>query len=303
MNLFQLEYFIILAETLSFTKASQKLHITQPTLSKQIINLEHSIGSQLFIRNKRDVKLTSTGKVFYNEVKKTLYSYDSAIQKVKDMESGTTGVINVGILGTALIYHFPRIIERFHDKYPTIKVNPMDYTYHHLMENLSSGEIDVALLPDFEINKSPHVSKKTVFTDYMCVVVHKDHKFSEFKSVSMAMIKDDPLINMDPRFSRTDHFLVNSIFSREGLVPNTTYEASSLLNMMLMADCQVGITILASHMQQFANDTLRFIPITGFEDYFKVSCIYKEETNDCIDKLLDVIGEYSEYHKSKSLNK
>lgn len=293
MNLFQLEYFITLAETLSYTKASQKLHITQPTLSKLIINLEHSIGSQLFIRSKRDVKLTASGKIFYNEVKKTLNSYESAVQKVKDMESGTTGIINAGILGTALIYHFPRIINRFQTKHPTIKVNPMDYSYHRMMECLGSGEIDIALLPDFEIDKSPHLLKKTVFTDYMCVVVHKNHKFSELKSVSVAMIKDDPLISMDPKHSRTDHNLINTIYSREGFTPNTIYEASSLLNMMLMVDCELGITILASHMQQFANETLRFIPLTGFEDYFKVACIYHDETNECVDRFLEVIDDYS----------
>lgn len=293
MNLFQLEYFITLAETLSYTKASQKLHITQPTLSKLIINLEHSIGTQLFIRNKRDVRLTSTGKVFYNEIKKTLNSYESAVQKVKDMESGTAGIINVGLLGTALVYHFPRIMKQFHNKHPAIRVNPMDYTYHGLMETLNSGEIDIAMLPDFEVGNFPHLAKKLVFTDHMCVVVHKEHKFSELKSVSVTMIKDDPLINMDARFSRTDHNLINNIYSKEGFQPNTIYEASSLFNMMLMVDCQIGITFMASHMKQFANDTLRFIPLKGFEDYFRVTCFYNINTNECIDKFLAVIDEYS----------
>lgn len=72
MNLFQLEYFVTLAEMLNYTKASDRLHITQPTLSKFIVNLEHSLGSPLFIRNKRDVKLTQQGKVFYEEIKKHL---------------------------------------------------------------------------------------------------------------------------------------------------------------------------------------------------------------------------------------
>jgi DNA-binding transcriptional LysR family regulator len=297
VNLFQLEYFITLAETLSYTKASQRLHISQPTLSKLIINLEHSIGSQLFIRSKRDVKLTSTGKVFYHEIKKTLNSYESAVQKVKDMESGTTGIINVGLLGTALVHHFPRIMKLYHSRYPTIMVNPLDYTYNKIIETLNSGEIDVALLPDFEIGKPPQILKKNVFTDYMCVVTHQDHKFSNLKSVSMAMIKDEPLINMDPRFSRTDHNLINHIYQQEGYFPNTVYEASSLLSMMLMVDCQIGVTVLASHMRQFANDTLRFIPITGFEEYFRVACIYKSVANDYINTLLGVIDEYSENNR------
>ncbi|MBE5983424.1 MAG: LysR family transcriptional regulator [Paenibacillaceae bacterium] len=292
MNLFQLEYFIVLAETLSYTKASQQLHITQPTLSKLVINLEHSIGSQLFIRNKREVKLTPTGKIFYHEIKKILHAYDSAVKKVKDMENGTTGVISIGLLGTALVYHFPRLIKRFHELHPTIKVNPMDYTYDHIMETLTSGQIDVAILPDIEIDCPPQFIKKTVFTDHMCVVLPQSHKFSELKSVSLTMIKDEPFIHMDPKYSRTDHNLIDNIYSQEGYSTNTVYEANSLINMMLMVDCQLGISILASHMKQFANDTVRFVPLMGFEDYFKVTCLYNRESNDCIEKLLKVADEY-----------
>jgi DNA-binding transcriptional LysR family regulator len=292
MNLFQLEYFIVLAETLSYTKASQQLHITQPTLSKLVINLEHSIGSQLFIRNKREVKLTPTGKIFYHEIKKILHAYDSAVKKVKDMENGTTGVISIGLLGTALVHHFPKLIKRFHELHPTIKVNPMDYTYDHIMETLTSGQIDVAILPDIEIDCPPQFIKKTVFTDHMCVVLPQSHKFSELKSVSLTMIKDEPFIHMDPKYSRTDHNLIDNIYSQEGYSTNTVYEANSLINMMLMVDCQLGISILASHMKQFANDTVRFVPLMGFEDYFKVTCLYNRESNDCIEKLLKVADEY-----------
>ncbi len=292
MNLFQLEYFIVLAETLSYTKASQQLHITQPTLSKLVINLEHSIGSQLFIRNKREVKLTPTGKIFYHEIKKILHAYDSAVKKVKDMENGTTGVISIGLLGTALVHHFPKLIKRFHELHPTIKVNPMDYTYDYIMETLTSGQIDVAILPDIEIDCPPQFFKKTVFTDHMCVVLPQNHKFSELKSVSLTMIKDEPFIHMDPKYSRTDHNLIDNIYSQEGYSTNTVYEANSLINMMLMVDCQLGISILASHMKQFANETVRFVPLIGFEDYFKVTCLYNRESNDCIEKLLEVADEY-----------
>lgn len=98
---------------------------------------------------------------------------------------------------------------------------------------------------------------------------------------------------MDPKFSRTDHNLIDNIYLKEGFSPNTVYEANFLLNMMLMVDCQIGISLLASHMKQFANDTVRFVPLTGFEDSFRVTCLYNRESNDCIEKLLEVADEYS----------
>lgn len=292
MNIFQLEYFTTLAETLSYTKASQKLHITQPTLSKLIINLEHAIGSQLFVRNKRDVKLTPAGKVFYTEIKKTLSSYDNALKKVQDMENGTTGVINLGFLGSALIRTLPRIINRFHNRYPSLKVNPLDYSYSQIMDAFANNHIDMAILPDLELEILPAYTKKTIFTDSMCVAVHKDHRFAKLDSVPLSELKDEQIVNMDSKFSRRDHALINNIFLDAGLQPNTIYEASSLLNMLIMVDCQVGITLLAEHIKYMANDTIRFIPIEGLKDSFQVVCVYPKEPSDIIKKLLEMIDEY-----------
>lgn len=291
MNLFQFEYFITLAETLSYTKASQKLHISQSTLSKLIINLEHTIDSQLFVRNKRDVKLTPAGKVYYMEIKKMLDSYEDTIKKVQSIENGTTGVINLGFLGTALMDLLPLIINRFHEHYPNIRINPLDYTYSQIMDSLVNDEIDVAILPDLELDYYPDFYKKTIFQDQICAVVHKNHRYANLKSIHLSSLKDEPMINMDAKVSRNDNSLINNICMQQGFQPNTIYEANSLLNMLVMVDCEVGITIMASHMKRFATDTVKFIPITTLEKSFNVVCIHNKTVNESVPKLLEVIDE------------
>ncbi|WP_099468642.1 LysR family transcriptional regulator [Konateibacter massiliensis] len=291
MNLFQFEYFITLAETLSYTKASQKLHISQSTLSKMIINLEHTIGSQLFIRNKRDVKLTTAGKIYYDEIKNILDTYEGTIRKIQNMENGTTGVINLGFLGTALVELLPFIINRFHEHYPTIRINPLDYTYSKIMESLFNNEIDIAILPDLELEHFPNLAKKPIFKDSMCAVVHKDHRFSKLDKINIADLKDEPIVSMDPKVSRHDSSLISNICIKQGFFPNVIYEANSLLNMLVMVDCQVGITIMASHMKHFATDTVRFVPIAGLENSFHVVCVHNSTTNESVPKLLAVIDE------------
>lgn len=292
MNLFQLEYFVTLAEMLNYTKASDRLHITQPTLSKFIVNLEHSLGSPLFIRNKRDVKLTQQGKVFYEEIKKTLNVYNNGVTKVRDIEKGITGVLNIGVLGTALLQIFPKLLYSFNQKYPTIKINPLDYTYSKILKTLSNGDIDIALMPDTRDETIDTFKHFELFSDAMCVVVHNDHKYADKNSIRLEEIKDEPFIHMNPKDSIEDTIFINSIFKSAGLTPNTVYEANSLLNMLLMADCKIGYTILALHMSYYASKSLKFIPITGFEDYFKIICAYKDEDNIAIDKFIDVIKEF-----------
>lgn len=292
MNLFQLEYFVTLAETLSYTRASQKLHITQPNLSKMIIHLEHLTGSQLFIRNKRDVKLTPAGKVFYHDVKKMLTTYDGALEKIKNMENGTTGVINLGFFGTTMAQLLPLIINQFSSKYPTIKINPLDYSYSRIMDSLQNGELDMAICPDLELDTIPGLIKTCIFKDEMCLVVPQDHKFAKLDTIDLVRIKNEPLINMNPKDSRRDHNFINHICLNGGFLPNTVYEASTLLNLMVMVDCKVGCTILAGHMRRFATNTIRFVPIKGLEEAFHVVCIHTgAPTNECVPRLLEVIDQ------------
>jgi DNA-binding transcriptional LysR family regulator len=291
MNLFQLEYFTMLAETLSYTKASQKLHISQSTLSKLIINLEHILGTPLFIRNKRDVKLTPAGKVFYNEIKKTLISYDEAFQKVQNMEKETGGVINVGFLSTALIELLPQIINRFHEYYPTIQINPLDDTYSKIMDSLIREDIDLAFLPDLELAIPSTFAKKIVIQDSICAVVPVSHPFAQYDSIELSKLKDEPIISMDPKISQNDHLLIHNICMQQGFIPNVMYEANSLLNMLVMVDCRVGITIMAKHIQKFASNTVKFVPIKGLEKSFHVVCIYRHDANENIRKLLEIIDQ------------
>lgn len=290
MNLFQLEYFITLADTLSYTKASEKLHITQPTLSRMIINLEHEIGSQLFERNKRDVKLTSAGKFFYTEMKKTVHSYNAAVKSLHDVAEGTTGIINLGFLGTTMIIMLPKIINKFHEEYPAIKINPFDYSYSRMMEALADGELDITILADMNFKPNPKFIKKSIFTDMMCIVVNKDHKFASLTSIDFSLFKDEPFINMNPKASYCDYDFINKIFAQHNSAPNMVYEASSLFNMLVMVDCKLGITILASHMEQFASNSVKFIPINGLETAFNVICVYKDAENSNIEKLLSTIS-------------
>jgi len=289
LNLYQLDYFLTLAETLNYTKASQKLHITQPNLSKTIVNLERSVGSQLLIRNKRDVHLTPAGKVFYEEIKKTMEAYENALTKTREMESGTSGVISLGFLGTAVIRLLPNIINTFYKSYPKIQITLTDYTYSPLIQALADNQLDVAILPDDELHTIPDLGHKHLFSDDMCVAVHHKHKFAERTQINLVELKDEPFVNMDPEISIRDFNLVNKICMEQDFLPNTVYESNTLMNMLMMVECQIGVTILASHMQHFATENVRFIKLKGYERYFKVVCAWRKDNNPSILKLLEVI--------------
>lgn len=299
MTIFNLEALITLSDTLNFTKASTILHTTQPNLSKIIVNLEQEVGVQLLIRNKRDVKLTPAGEAFCQEARKLLKQYESAIEIAKIVDAGIHGVINMGFLGTALIALLPNIVNTFSKRYPKIRLNLADYTYSPLMNALADDEIDIALLPDRELDTIPKLAKKYIFSDSMCLVVSKDHKYADETIVDLSKACDEDFIMMDPKISIRDYELVTSMCVEQDFIPNVVYEANTLNNLILMIECNKGVSILAKHMLHFATDNVRFLDIKGYESYFKIVCAWRKGANTSVPKLIEVIDECAGQHEQK----
>lgn len=293
MNFTLIKYFLTLAETLNYTKASQILYTTQPNLSKSIVNLEEEVGVKLFIRTKRDVRLTPAGEIFRREAEKLMSHYMNAIYKAREVEEGLNGYITLGFLGTATTKLLPEIVQKFKEEYPNIYLDLKDYTYSSLFDALIEDEIDIALIPDRELETVPNVMRKFIFADDMCLAVGKDHEAANLDVIDLYDVKDEFFIQMDPKISIRDHKLITTMCIEQDFTPQVIYEANTLINMLMMVECNMGVSILASHMKRFATDNVRFIKLKGYEQYFKVVAAWKNhnDQDQNIIRLLQIIQE------------
>jgi LysR family cyn operon transcriptional activator len=139
MELRHLRYFVALADQLSFTRAAEKVHITQSTLSHQIKQLEDEIGIRLFNRIGKRVVMTDTGEMLLHSVTKALREIDEGLQAVKGVASPLSGTIHVGATHTFGISLIPTCIARFQESEPTVAVE---------VKELASGAVERALLDD-----------------------------------------------------------------------------------------------------------------------------------------------------------
>lgn len=291
MNLFQLEYFLTLADTLNYTKASKLLHITQPNLSKMIVNLEGEVGAQLFQRSKRGVRLTPAGDVFYREISEMMGVYRRALERTRDVETGTSGTIDIGYLGTAVVAFLPDIVNRFRRENPDIALTLRDFTYSPLMEKLSTDQIDVAILPDKELDQIHHLAKKYLYADDMCAVVHKEHPLATRGQIDLVELKDESFVMMNPKISIRDYEMVTNMCLEQEFLPRVVYEANTLTNLLMMVECEEGIAILAEHMRHYATENVRFVNLVGYENYFRMVCAWREGRNPSIPQLMAVVDE------------
>lgn len=147
MNTKQLEYALVLAGEESFSRAAEKLNITQPSLSQYIKKLENEIGAELFIRQGQKVIPTKAGEVFIKAARQMTAIERGLNLEISDILKENRGSINIGVSPSRSAGALPRVISEFNKKYPEIQVNLYEKTVSELQNELSEQKYDICILP------------------------------------------------------------------------------------------------------------------------------------------------------------
>ncbi len=266
MNITQMKYFITAAKCLNFTKAAEKLFITQPALSRQIAAIESELNMQLFIRNNRSVKLTPPAVVLLEEFEKIYNDYNLAIAKAASSFAGISGELNIGVLDGADVGDlFPGVLRHFEQFYPQVKINLRNYSFNLLIEKLYSGDLDLIITLYFDVENREKIQTKVIEHTRDYVVVHKDHRLAEAKYVKLSDFKDDIFMMVSPEDSETSPRLIMDAIKSSGSMPRIKF-ASSLQEEMLWVEAGVGVCILDGRNSMRKNPSVRFLDVDQVSD-------------------------------------
>src|SRR5277367_5144578 len=145
MELRHLRYFVVVAEEQNVTRAAERLHVSQPPLSRQIRDLEEELGVELFRRTAKSLALTEAGKLFLIETRAVLLRVDQAVDAVRALASHHRGTLHVGYAPSLTVRLLPRTLMIFERAHPGVRVALHDLSTEESLDRLSSGKIDVAL--------------------------------------------------------------------------------------------------------------------------------------------------------------
>ncbi|WP_051977472.1 LysR family transcriptional regulator [Necropsobacter rosorum] len=222
MKLQLLREFVALAEMLNFTKAANRLYMTQPVLSRHIKELEASIGTELLIRDTHRVALTSAGEVLFIEAKKILQQYDDSIAVIHRFTGKSRLKLSIVYLGDAFSHLLSGVVSNFKQKYPDIATSYHDAELDDALNLLSLREYDVGfvLRPNF-LNRTTRRWLKEKFnfnrlsfqTDPLCIAVNKHHQLAAQETISLKELENCLIIREDPK-----RFLFSKIFSTDVLL-------------------------------------------------------------------------------------
>src|SRR3954469_9542100 len=176
IDLKQLKYFLAVAEEKSFSRAAERLHISQPPLSQQIMKLEAELGVKLFARTTRTFELTVAGKALMTEAADLLGKMRMTIDTIRQIDRGEVGRLRVGIVGSAMWGPIPSLLEEFQTKFPRVT-----WTLHKLGPNdqipaLRNRQIDVGFWREprneEEELRQANLRQELCFRENVCVAVN-----------------------------------------------------------------------------------------------------------------------------------
>jgi LysR family hydrogen peroxide-inducible transcriptional activator len=242
MELHQLRYFLAVARFRSFTRAAEHAHVAQPSLSQQIRKLEHELGSPLFDRLGKTIRLTSLGERFQNHARRILADLEGARREVDEMLGAGHGEVSAGIIPTLAPFVLPRALSLCANSFPQIAVSIREELTDSLLHYLSEGELDLALMG--RPGKRKELIAEPLFEDRMLLAVPLRHRLWRRRRSYVAfheVAKEPFLLLKDGHCFRED---VLRVCQRSRLNPNVVFEGGQLDTLVAMVAAGAGVTLL-----------------------------------------------------------
>jgi DNA-binding transcriptional LysR family regulator len=241
MEMSQLRTFRAVAETLNFTRASERLHLTQSAVSHQIKALEDELGEPLFIRAKRGVRISQAGKIALEYVERILDEVEVLRERISGRENSPTGRVRVAAATQAFVHLFAPLFESFIDSHQGIDLAfRTTVSTEQTVADILNGAADVGFASIAVY--SPNLQVTKLFEDELALVVSSDHKLAKKRIATVAEIQKEKLILFERGASirrATDLF-----FDQIGARPDLALESNDTYFIKMMVERGVGVSLL-----------------------------------------------------------
>ncbi|WP_264554136.1 LysR family transcriptional regulator [Flavobacterium sp. N2038] len=263
MELRHLKYFLAVAEELNFTKASEKLHISQPPLSRQIIELEEELQAKLFIRNNKKVELTEAGKYFEKEVREIFQNMERINLKTKKIAENVSGEFRIAYISSIYSSVISDLIKHLKSQFPYVNFKLFEISTTKQITALEQGKIELGIIRSPV--KSPKIKTQLWFQDGFSVVYNKALiQINSEKEIPN--LKDETFVFFNKDYAPHYHEVLLELCAFYGFMPKIIHEANNINSIVQLVKNGLGISIVPSNISKNNHD-----PEIGFIELKKVN--------------------------------
>jgi DNA-binding transcriptional LysR family regulator len=241
-NLNDLQAFRAVAELSSFRKAADALHVSQPAFSRRIEKLEEALGVRLLERTTRRVALTAVGRDFDRKVQQLLDDLDNTLLSIRGVAATRMGEVTIACVPSTVYYYVSRVISRYHEHYPKVRVKVFDASANDVLAAVSSGDADFGL--NFIGSQEPDIEFKPLLEERFVAACRRDHPLAGKRRVTWTELAQYDYISVSK--TSGNRLLLDQALSHVPGRPQSIYEAQHVTTMLGLVEAGLGVAAVPS---------------------------------------------------------
>ncbi|WP_279101879.1 LysR substrate-binding domain-containing protein [Gordonia bronchialis] len=291
-SLSRLSCFIAVAEELHFGRAAERLHMTQPPLSRQIQQLEHELGVQLIERSSRAVSLTAAGAAFLPDARRIVALAESAALTVARVPAGDLGTVTVGFTGASARAVLPRLMQRAREILPDVRLVLREMVTSAQIDGLAGGDLDLGIVRP-PISR-PGIATRPLHHERLVAAVPADHDLADVEHLAIEDFDGQPVIMYSPTEARYFNELLISTFTAVGASPRYVQFVTQVHTMLVLVHSGLGLALVPESAMTMHPDGVVFKEVTAIRDRpVQMNVAWRaDNTNPALHRLMnDVLPE------------
>lgn len=242
-ELSQIRCFVAVAEELHFSRAAERLNMTQPPLSRQIRLLEHHVGVQLLERSSRTVRLTAAGRAFFPEAARILRIAEEAVFAARRAAKGEHGSLAIGFTSASGYSLLPEVVRRLRERAPGVSLALKELVSTSQVEALNAGELDLGLMRPHAMNGE--LESVRIATEALMLAIPESEADRWPAHPTLACLHGRPFVMYSPYDARPFYLMLTERFAQAGVVPDVIEHIGQVHTMLALVRAGMGAALIA----------------------------------------------------------
>ncbi|WP_037080318.1 LysR family transcriptional regulator [Pseudonocardia spinosispora] len=269
MTIDELEWYVVLAETEHMTEAAAQLNVTQPTLSRSLARLEHRLGTPLFDRVNRRLRLNRYGEILLEHARRCVSELNTASDRITNLIDPDRGTVRLAFLHSVAIWLVPELLRRYRTEVPGVRFELRQAPGHEILADLSSGTVDLAVTsprPD-----GSDTDWTPLLREQLCLAVPLGHRLETRESAALTEVRDEPFVALRRGFGMRE--LSDELCAAAGFTPEITFESTEIPSMEGLVAAGLGVAITPRPRAHRATPEVRYLSLTDDRAYRDIGLV------------------------------
>jgi DNA-binding transcriptional LysR family regulator len=268
IELSHLRYFLVLAEELHFGRASQRLHMAQPPLTRHIRLLEERLGCALFERSTRRTRLTAAGTALVARARGIVAEADRTFAAMERVGRGEEGELTVATAPSLMLGALPGVIRGYRRKYPGVRFRLLEMASSAILQAVREGTADLGFVRG--LDRDPEVETLLEWAEPMVAVVGRDHDMARAGRATLRQLKGEPFVFFARELGPYFYDEVMGYCRKAGFVPVVAEEARQWSSVVSLVAAGMGVSVAPAPVASLLPRAARYLPLAGVQTAARV---------------------------------